>query len=91
MKVYLALYSYAVYNRLICIFAAGPFLRDWLERHQPPCSIYKQCNQKYIGMFCALKTLLQCFKNIKPGGCFAPQRFHWGAKQPPCFIFLEVV
>ena len=25
-------------------------------------------------MFCALKTLLQYFKNIKPGGCFAPPR-----------------
>ena len=32
-------------------------------------------------------------KNIKPGGgCFAPGDFTGGgAKQPPCFIFLEVV
>ena len=26
-------------------------------------------------MFCALITLLQYFKNIKPGGCFAPSDF----------------
>ena len=43
-------------------------------------------------MFCALITLLQYFKNIKQGGCFAPSHFTGGgAKQPPCFIFLEVV
>ena len=60
---------------LLKISITGHFLRDWLEKHQPPCEIYKQCNLKYIGMFCALKTLLQYFKNIKPGGggCFAPQ------------------
>ena len=41
-------------------------------------------------MFCALRTLLQYFKNIKPGGgLFCPPV--GGAKQFPCFIFLEVV
>ena len=41
-------------------------------------------------MFCALITLLQCFKNIKPGGCFAPpvKSLPPSKKQPPCFILL---
>ena len=35
-------------------------------------------------MFSALITLLQYFKNIKQGGCFAPpSRGGGGAKQPP--------
>ena len=44
-------------------------------------------------MFCALKTLLQYFKNIKQGGGLfcPPSDFTGGAKQRLCFIFLEVV
>ena len=40
-------------------------------------------------MFCALKTLLQCFKNIKLGGCFAPPVISLGGKTTPLFYILE--
>ena len=36
-------------------------------------------------MFCALITLLQYFKSIKQGGCFAPSHFTGGGKTTPLF------
>ena len=40
-------------------------------------------------MFCALITLLQYFKNIKPGGCFAPPPvILLGGKTTPLFYII---
>ena len=40
-------------------------------------------------MFCAPITLLQHFKDIKPGGYFGPPLMLLGVKQPPCLTFLK--
>ena len=71
------------------LIASRPFSRDWLQKH-------KQCDRKYKSMFCAPITFLQYFKNIEQGGgSFAPPPKKkislGGSKQPPCFMFSNVV
>lgn len=65
-------FYHTVHTAVQFVSFTGPPLRDWIERHERPCKIYKQCNRKYVNMFCAFNNVFSILYEHKTGGCVLP-------------------